>query len=112
MNSAGLDRLDQRVDTVKGHAVEDIADDARRFCPVDTGQLRASIVVRDGQVWVGADHWSHVEYGTRPHSIESHGPWSLHNTETGDYFGRRVWHPGTPAQPFMRPAALRQRPLR
>jgi hypothetical protein len=112
MNAAGLARLGERVDVVKGHAAEDVADDARRFCPVDTGELVASIRVRGAEVWVGADHWVHVEYGTRPHAITSHGSWPLRNKETGAVFGRRVWHPGTPAQPFMRPALMRARGLR
>lgn len=112
MHSAGLARLAERVEVVKGHAAEDIADDARRFCPVDESELVSTIHARDGMVWVGSDHWAHVEYGTRPHAITSSGPWPLRNKETGAVFGRRVWHPGTPAQPFMRPALMRARGLR
>lgn len=44
-----------------------------------------------------------VEYPTRPHVIESHGPWPLRD-KYGNVFGRVVHHPGTEAQPFMRPA--------
>lgn len=47
-----------------------------------------------------------VEFGTRPHVIESKGPWPLRNPKTGQVFGRIVHHPGTTAQPFIRPALL------
>jgi hypothetical protein len=40
------------------------------------------------------DYAKYVNDGTPPHIIESHGPWSLHNKETGEYFGRIVHHPG------------------
>lgn len=46
-----------------------------------------------------------IERGTGPHSIDALGPWSLHNVITGQYFGPHVDHPGTPAHPFIAPAA-------
>jgi hypothetical protein len=52
-----------------------------------------------------------VEYGSRPHIIRSHGNYPLRNRETGDVFGRIVHHPGTPAQPFLRPALYQRRRL-
>lgn len=95
---------------------EEIALDCIAGCPVDSGDLVESIATRypgklRGVVIVGTDHWAAVEYGTPPHAIDSHGPWSLHNDETGDYFGPHVWHPGTEAQPFMRPALYQRRKL-
>ena len=45
-----------------------------------------------------------VEYGTPPHVIESHGDYPLRNAATGQVFGRRVQHPGTSPQPFLRPS--------
>jgi hypothetical protein len=42
-----------------------------------------------------------INEGTRPHIIESHGPWSLHNPITGQYFGRVVHHPGTRPNRFI-----------
>jgi hypothetical protein len=94
---------------------EEVALDAMAHCPVDSGDLVESIATRypgklHGVVIVGTDHWAHVEYGTPPHEIKSTGPWSLRSDE-GVYFGRRVWHPGTEAQPFMRPALYRRRKL-
>lgn len=105
--------------------------EAKRLCPtsarghylpdnttrVPPGHLRSSIywdVGRDndglyvdiGSTAPKAEVFA-VEYGTRPHVIESHGPWPLRNRITGEVFGRRVNHPGTDAQPFLRPALER-----
>lgn len=45
-----------------------------------------------------------VELGSRPHLIESKGDYPLRNPKTGQVFGRSVNHPGTEAQPFIRPS--------
>jgi hypothetical protein len=92
---------------------ENVADDARAGCPIDSGDLVESIGTRYpgglvGVVVVGTDHWPATEYGSAPHIIRAHGPWSLRSDE-GEYFGPIVHHPGTPAQPFMRPAIFRKR---
>lgn len=44
------------------------------------------------------------EVGTAPHIIRSTGPWPLRNAKTGQVFGPVVHHPGTAAQPHLRPA--------
>lgn len=44
-----------------------------------------------------------VELGSRAHPIESHGDYPLRDKH-GTVFGRHVDHPGTPSQPFLRPA--------
>lgn len=44
-----------------------------------------------------------VELGTRPHVIESHGDYPLRDKH-GRVFGKTVHHPGTKAQPFLRPS--------
>lgn len=93
--------------------------DARLGCPVLTGDLLESIEserVTDThwRVYCGgpdADYWASVEFGSDPHPIDSHGSWPLRNRETGQIFGRHVDHPGTPEQPFMRPALYRIRRL-
>lgn len=95
---------------------EAIAADARAGCPYDSGDLHDSIATRypgklRGVVIVGTDHWAPTEYGSAPHEIRSTGKWSLHNADTGEYFGRVVQHPGTPEQPFMRPALFKKRRL-
>ena len=44
------------------------------------------------------------EVGTAPHVIASHGNYPLRNARTGQVFGPIVNHPGTAAQPHIRPA--------
>jgi len=92
---------------------EEVAEDARRGCPVDSGDLMDTIeaehLLDASLIKVGTDYWTTVEFGSPAHLILSHGPYSLHNKETGEYFGRVVVHPGTPEQPFMRPAVYRRR---
>jgi hypothetical protein len=114
IDPAGLAHLEGDLSRLTRNMAHDIAQDARRRVPVDTGELRSSI--RTGEVsathwrvWVGTEHWAPTEYGSAPHVIRAHGPYSLHNAETGEYFGPVVHHPGTPAQPFMRPAAFTKR---
>lgn len=97
--------------------VEEIADECRRGCPVDSGEMRESIRTTYtpgvGLVWVGTDHWAPTEYGSEDHEITPKGPgyplrffWPVR----GDWVAFwRVHHPGTPAQPFMRPALWRRR---
>lgn len=95
-----------------GHAV---TDDMRRGCPVDTGELLATIRFSDDSptavsVHVGSDHWADVEYGTNPHTIYPRTrkalwwPGAKHPVS-------KVNHPGTPAQPFIRPALYQARGL-
>ena len=45
-----------------------------------------------------------VEVGTVAHIIRSKGPYPLRNRKTGQVFGQQVSHPGTNAQPYLRPA--------
>lgn len=121
---AGLERLREMRRHIAHYITAAVADDARRYCPVDTGELRDSISEREllgrqnispesdgGVVTVGTDHWAPTEYGSAPHIIRAHGPYSLHNAETDEYFGPLVHHPGTPEQPFMRPAIYQRREL-
>lgn len=102
---------------------EAVADDARAECPVDSGDLVTTIGTRypgklHGIVKVGGrgvlahdvDYWPAVEYGTPAHWIVSHGSWSLRDDDHV-YYGRKVWHPGTQANPFMRRALYRRRRL-
>jgi len=114
INPAGIADLEALAARVNRNMLHDIAQDARRRVPVDTGELRSTIrtainTPTSGRVWVGTDHWAPTEYGSAPHVIRAHGPYSLHNAETGQYFGPVVHHPGTPEQPFMRPAAFTKR---
>jgi hypothetical protein len=94
---------------------------AVRVCAVDTGDLQSTIVGEApadrmvGRLSAGderVDYAAVVEVGGRPHEIRARGPWALSNARTrrpeDDVFYRagpdaRVWHPGTPAQPYLRP---------
>lgn len=111
-----LDNIALAAGTSLGIVLDEMADDARRACPYDSGDLHDSIeperiTPTHGRVWVGTDHWAATEYGSMPHEIRSTGPWPLRD-DAGNVFGRVVQHPGTPAQPFMRPALYRRRTLR
>jgi hypothetical protein len=74
-----------------------VARDMRRYVPVDTGALQASITedLDAGTVSVGTSYWAAQEYGAEEHLI-------------ANAFGRGddfvVVHPGNAAQPFIRPA--------
>lgn len=101
------------------HQAERVTQEAKRHCPVSpvgasdhpSGQLRSSIgwsIERDGgeltaEVGTDLDYGLYVEVGTGPHVISSHGDYPLRNRQ-GQVFGRTVHHPGTPAQPYLRPA--------
>ena len=85
---------------------------AREYCPVDTGRLRSSINSVPGEDSIGpycdvgtnVRYAPSVEYGSAPHRIE---PTKAHGLLGGKGFGPvrgGVDHPGTSAQPFMRPA--------
>lgn len=109
--------IDEICDQIREWLAQEVARDARRFAPEDTGYLMTHIRVQDGGRRVvalgaglppNADAPAYVEFGTRPHSIDSHGDYPL-RSKTGQAFGRHVNHPGTAPQPFMRPAAYRKR---
>lgn len=92
-------------------AINHAADTARRLCPVDTGAListiegeadRSSMDCRLSAGDAVVDYAAVVELGGRPHQITSHGNYPLRDG-AGHVFGRTVQHPGTPAQPYLRP---------
>ena len=102
------------------HDAQVVTQGAKRRCPVSpagsgtnrSGHLRSSIgwdLGRDSaglffDVGTDIDYGLYVEVGTRPHIIRSTGPWPLRNRRTGQVFGPVVHHPGTTAQPYLRPA--------
>lgn len=105
--------LEGRMDRLVGA----IADDARRYAPIDTGELRSKITwsrVGPGKwrVTSGAWHTLFVEYPTRPHIIRARGDGMLRFRVGGRIvYAKQVRHPGTQAQPFMRPALFQVRAL-
>lgn len=98
--------------------------EAKRLCPTSpsgsgenpSGFLRSSIgwsISADvlglyADIGTDTEYALAVEYGTKPHVIESKGDYPLRSAD-GTVFGRRVNHPGTQAQPFLRPCVLRAR---
>lgn len=103
------------------HATGDVVVDlARRYAPVETGELVGSIRATHGpgysRVTAAAPHAAAVEFGTW--SYNEHDPKSgtyeirpvrakalRFETAGGEtVFAQKVDHPGVEAQPFMRPA--------
>lgn len=89
----------------------DIQNKARQFCPVDTGRLRSSIVARTEThgrsvgvvIGTNVSYAADVEYGTKPHVILPKNGKALY-WPGARHPVAKVNHPGTRAQPFMRPA--------
>ncbi|GIH26069.1 hypothetical protein Aph01nite_43790 [Acrocarpospora phusangensis] len=91
----------------------DIAADARRYAPIDTGRLVESIRVhRRGaytrRIHAHAPYAAWVEYGTAPHIIRPNSKKALH-WPTARHPVAVVHHPGTRAQPYLRPAVYQRR---
>lgn len=86
-NHLGMLKLHAVAPEVVEQVTHQVWDDAKRFCPVDTGELVSSIDKHTeglyGVVTVATDHWVYPEYGTK---IQA-------------------------AQPYMRPALYKQREL-
>lgn len=88
-----------------------IVSEAKKRCPVDTGRLRNSIhsdLTSDGfgiRVGTNVNYAPDVEFGTKPHTIKPKDSEALRwEDENGEHFAKKVEHPGTEAQPFLRPA--------
>lgn len=77
--------------------------------PVDTGELRRSLGVQieGNRVLIGpkAAYAPYVEFGTKPHTIKPKTKRALKFRVGGQWiYAAEVHHPGTKAQPFVRPA--------
>lgn len=101
--------IDQISRDLRVWLADQIAADARRYAPVDTGYLSTHINPNENSTRViaegagmppNADAPAYVEYGTRPHWIPNAFGWGI-----------TVWHPGTQAQPYLRPAAYTKRAI-
>jgi HK97 gp10 family phage protein len=111
----GLRRFVGRMSDDVARAVErtriDVQNEARRRAPVDTGRLRSSIVSRaegGGRslgyvVGTNVSYAAAVEYGTSPHVIKPKYKQALY-WPGARHPVAQVNHPGTKAQPFLRPA--------
>ncbi|NUR42060.1 MAG: HK97 gp10 family phage protein [Streptomyces sp.] len=111
----GLRRVMGRMSDDVARAVDrtriDVQNEARRRAPVDTGRLRSSIVSRaEGggrslgyMVGSNVNYAAAVEYGTAPHVIKPKYKQALYWPGAAHPVAQ-VNHPGTAAQPFLRPA--------
>lgn len=111
----GLRRVFGRMSDDVARAVErtriDVQNEARRRAPVDTGRLRSSIVSRaegGGRglgyvVGSNVNYAAAVEFGTAPHVIKPRYKQALYWPGAAHPVAQ-VNHPGTRAQPFLRPA--------
>ncbi|MEU6229982.1 HK97-gp10 family putative phage morphogenesis protein [Streptomyces sp. NPDC047042] len=89
----------------------DVQNEARRRAPVDTGRLRSSVVSRaetSGRsigyvVGSNVNYAAAVEFGTAPHVIKPKYKQALYWPGAARPVAQ-VNHPGTRAQPFLRPA--------
>lgn len=111
----GLRRYVGRMSDDVARAVErtrlDVQNEARRRAPVDTGRLRSSIVSRaEGSgrevgyvIGSNVNYAAAVEYGTSPHVIKPKNKRALYWPGAAHPVAQ-VNHPGTRAQPFLRPA--------
>lgn len=102
-------KLSKEVHTAIQVSVMAVQRNVMREAPVNKsyagGNLRQSVRSRmlgvaSGEVSVGAKYASHVEFGTRAHIILPRVKKALANKRTGQFFGKRVNHPGTKANPF------------
>lgn len=103
IDEGGMREVAHTFTRVRNNFLDDCLPDARRNAPVDTGELAASGYVDHGAGRIGfrADHAAPVEVGASPHEIPN--AWGR---------GITVEHPGTKAQPYLRPAVYRARRLR
>lgn len=104
-------RLREAIRPTMENVAREIEADIRRNAPVDSGDLVRSIKRRGTTITIGTDYWHFVEYGTRAHIIRPRVKKALWWPDA-QHPVKKVYHPGTRAQPFIRPAATRQRRLR
>lgn len=117
MNPGWEEWLDEDVTyPVLAAVSKDIADDAGRRAPRDTGDLAGSYIWRRSAkltIRIGSHlkYGTYMELGTRPHVIVPRIKKALF------WDGRigpkaRVYHPGTAPRPHLRPALYTKRALR
>ena len=83
-----------------------VENEAKKLCPVDTGQLRSSIthevVEKEGRVGTNVEYAPYVEYGTGLFAAKGDGRQERWNYQDGE----GNWHStiGQHPQPFLHPA--------
>ena len=113
VNSAWPGEVDRATSRFLHKLGPDIETDAKRFAAVDTGLMRSRIYheVNGLQLRVGVrnvEYWMTVEFGSGPHVIVPRNKKALY-WPGARHPVARVNHPGTPVQPFLRPALYRRR---
>lgn len=118
-NIRNLDKLQNKIDKLNKLILDDaleeacilVENDAKRLCPVDTGQLRSSITreIEDniGVVGTNVMYAPYIEYGTGLFSSLGNGRqdrWSYQDA-------KGEWHStiGQQPQPFLHPALEQNR---
>ena len=94
-----------------------VQETAKELCAIDTGNLRSSIQadLENGIIYTNVDYAPNIEYGTVAHTITAknglslafkwkNAPSGVKTNKDGMVFLKKIKHPGTKAQPFMRPA--------
>lgn len=113
MADDGRAQIDAAIARVLERVSSAIEADAKTACPKKTGKLANSITHevsgRTARVSTDVDYALSVEFGSKPHIIRGN-PFLAFDGEDGQrVVVREVHHPGTPEQPFMRPALFRTR---
>jgi len=108
-------KLERHVAEFMDRLADDITADARRYAPVDTGYLKSSIRAHrigptDRRIHAHAEYAAWVELGTMPHVIRPRWKKAL-DWPTARHPVPIVHHPGTRAQPYLRPALYTRRSL-
>jgi len=104
------DSADESIDDALLETALDVEAGAKRRAPVDTGTLRGDIrtrKARPGVYYTGntVEYAPAMEYGSQPHLITPTDADALRFKVDGEVvFASRVNHPGTEAQPYLRPA--------
>lgn len=107
--------LMRHIDRIHDSVVEDVEQDAKMRVPVDTGYTRSTIHTEKvrpllSHVVVGGA-WKFIEYATSAHLIRPKEPGGALFWPGAPHPVQVVLHPGTSAQPFMRPALYTRRSL-
>jgi hypothetical protein len=93
-------------------AAYEIRNQAVARTPVNSGALRSAWQVRnkrtsvyyEATIYNNTKYAKSIEYGTKPRTITAKNKKVLANKKTGQVFGKSVRHPGSKAQPMLRPA--------
>ncbi len=125
---AGPEILIRHLDKALGRVVRQMARDARKGAPKADSTLTQSISQRQpspltGEVFAGVDYARMVEEGTGPggtphwatlvewikrHRITPRDP-GMDEADLTFLIGQKIYHRGTPAQPYMKPALEKNR---